>query len=185
MIFRGDPSKWSTYRGQIYKGKRHGHGIFKSGNSSVVYDGEWNMGKRYGKGKMIYDYRGLSYYEGDWINNKKFGWGIRHYPSGNIYEGMWVNDVRHGEGTMKWFDKNQTYIGQWENGIQNGLGEHNWYLARVEMTQYSLRNSYYGNFKNGKRHGQGTYLYANGSKYEGNWQFDVKHGWVNTIKGLL
>ena len=37
---------------------------------------------------------------------------------GNIYEGMWVNDVRHGEGTMRWFDKNQTYAGTWENGIQ-------------------------------------------------------------------
>ena len=31
---------------------------------------------------------------------------------------MWVNDVRHGEGTMRWFDKNQTYTGQWENGVQ-------------------------------------------------------------------
>ena len=37
---------------------------------------------------------------------------------GNIYEGMWINDIRHGEGTMRWFDKNQTYTGQWENGIQ-------------------------------------------------------------------
>ena len=70
------------------------------------------------KGKMIYDREGLSYYEGDWINNKKFGYGIRRYPSGNIYEGMWVNDVRHGEGTMRWFDKNQIYAGQWENGVQ-------------------------------------------------------------------
>ena len=31
---------------------------------------------------------------------------------------MWVNDIRHGEGTMRWFDKNQTYTGTWENGIQ-------------------------------------------------------------------
>ena len=67
---------------------------------------------------MIYDTEGLSYYEVDWINNQKFGWGIRHYPSGNTYEGMWVSDVRHGEGTMRWFDKNQTYTGQWENGVQ-------------------------------------------------------------------
>jgi hypothetical protein len=91
---------------------------------------------------------------------------------------MWVNDIRHGEGTMRWFDKNQSYIGQWENGIQNGLGEHNWYLARIEMTQYTLRNTYYGNFLNGKRNGQGTFLYANGSKYEGAWENNLKHGWV-------
>ncbi|CAF0869215.1 unnamed protein product [Brachionus calyciflorus] len=172
-----DPSKWSTYKGQVYKGKRHGYGVFKSGNSPIVYDGEWHMGKRYGKGKMTYDSKGLSFYQGDWVNNKKFGWGIRHYPSGNVYQGMWVNDIRHGDGTMRWFDKNQIYTGQWENGIQNGLGEHNWYLSRVEMTQYTLRNTYFGNFKNGKRHGQGTFLYANGTKYEGNWENDIKHGW--------
>lgn len=46
------------------------------------------------------------------------------------------------------------------------------------MTQYTLRNTYYGNFKNGKRHGQGTFLYANGTKYEGSWENNVKHGWV-------
>jgi hypothetical protein len=46
------------------------------------------------------------------------------------------------------------------------------------MTQYALRNTYFGNFKNGKRHGQGTFLYANGAKYEGNWENNLKHGWV-------
>ena len=45
------------------------------------------------------------------------------------------------------------------------------------MTQYSLRNTYYGNFLNGRRNGQGTFLYANGSKYEGNWENNFKHGW--------
>ncbi len=46
------------------------------------------------------------------------------------------------------------------------------------MTQYALRNTYYGIFKNGKRHGTGTFLYANGAKYEGNWDNNLKHGWV-------
>ena len=31
---------------------------------------------------MIYDSEGISMYEGDWIDNRKFGWGVRHYPSG-------------------------------------------------------------------------------------------------------
>jgi hypothetical protein len=46
------------------------------------------------------------------------------------------------------------------------------------MTQYSLRNTYYGNFEYGKRHGHGTFLYANGSKYEGDWFNNLKHGFV-------
>ena len=33
---------------------------------------------------MIYNEDGTSYYEGDWVDNRKFGWGIRHYPSGNL-----------------------------------------------------------------------------------------------------
>jgi hypothetical protein len=67
---------------------------------------------------MIYNEKGTSFYDGDWIDNKKFGWGIRNYPSGNVYVGMWVNDKRHGVGTMRWFDKNQIYNGQWDNGVQ-------------------------------------------------------------------
>ncbi len=35
-------------------------------------------------GKTIYDEVDLSYYEGNWINNRKFGWGIRPYLSGTI-----------------------------------------------------------------------------------------------------
>jgi hypothetical protein len=57
------------------------------------------------------------------------------------------------------------------------MGTHNWYLARIEMTQYALRNTYYGNFLNGKRNGDGTFLYANGTKYEGEWANDLKNGW--------
>ena len=59
------------------------------------------------------------------------------------------------------------------------MGEQNWYSARVYMTQYALRNTYYGMFVNGKRHGQGTFLYANGAKYEGSWVNDLKDGWVS------
>lgn len=167
----------AIYEGEVRQGKRHGFGTFKSLKHSVTYTGEWVSGKRYGKGKILYDSEGMSYYEGDWIDNKKYGWGLRRYPTGNIYEGMWVNDIRHGVGTMRWINKNQIYIGHWENGIQNGLGEHHWYLQRILKTQYALRNTYYGSFKNGKRHGKGTFSYANGSKYEGDWCDNFKHGY--------
>lgn len=49
------------------------------------------------------------------------------------------------------------------------------------MTQYCLRNTYYGSFKNGKRDGQGTFLYADGSKYEGTWKENLKSGWVRFL----
>ena len=31
---------------------------------------------------MIYSGNAVSYYEGDWVENKKFGWGVRRYPTG-------------------------------------------------------------------------------------------------------
>ena len=67
---------------------------------------------------MDYDSEGLSFYEGDWVDNIRHGWGTRCYPSGNVYQGLWFNDVRHGEGTMRWLDTDQMYTGQWEKGVQ-------------------------------------------------------------------
>ena len=67
---------------------------------------------------MDYDAGGVSFFEGDWVENLKHGWGTRRYPSGNIYQGMWFNNMRHGEGNMRWLDRDQMYNGQWENGIQ-------------------------------------------------------------------
>ena len=73
---------------------------------------------------MEYDTDGVSYYDGDWVDNVRQGFGTRRYPSGNIYEGMWYKNQRHGVGTMHWFDRNQSYTGNWEDGVQvrtNGI----------------------------------------------------------------
>lgn len=67
---------------------------------------------------MQYDTDGVSYYDGDWVDNVRQGFGTRRYPSGNVYEGMWYRNRRHGLGTMQWFDRNQSYTGNWEDGVQ-------------------------------------------------------------------
>ena len=67
---------------------------------------------------MNYTEDGVSFYDGEWVNNIRHGLGVRQYPSQNIYQGMWFNNVRHGEGTMRWLDRDQMYNGQWENGTQ-------------------------------------------------------------------
>lgn len=82
LTFERFPGRPATYEGDVFQGRRHGKGVFKSGRTSMMYSGDWADGKRNGKGKMIYDAEGRSFYEGDWINNKKFGWGRYQYASG-------------------------------------------------------------------------------------------------------
>jgi hypothetical protein len=66
--------------------------------------------------------------------------------------------------------------------MQHGMGQQIWYLRRGATTQYSLRNMYDGELRYGKRHGYGTFFYANGARYEGEWKDDVKSGKVLTYK---
>ncbi|WAR23968.1 RS10B-like protein [Mya arenaria] len=160
------------YTGDKERGVYHGDG----GVHEKPGDWERHLSVARWKGRMDYDSEGKSYYEGDWVNNVRHGWGTRQYPSGNVYQGMWFNNVRHGEGTMKWIDRDQIYTGQWENGIQHGVGQHIWLLRRVHGSQYPLRNMYDGDFVNGLRHGFGTFYYANGAKYGGGWKNNMKHG---------
>ena len=39
-----------------------------------------------------------SYYEGQIINRKKEGKGIKYYNDGSKYDGEWKNDKREGNG---------------------------------------------------------------------------------------
>ncbi|XP_054849057.1 radial spoke head 10 homolog B-like [Eublepharis macularius] len=166
----------SVYEGEVKNGIRHGFGMYKCGSYPVSYIGQWFEGKRHGKGTIYYNREGSSWYEGDFVNNIKSGWGIRCYNSGNIYEGQWERGVRHGEGRMRWLTTNQEYTGQWVNGIQHGYGTHTWYLKRIPGSQYPLRNEFMGDFVNGDRHGHGKFFFASGAMYDGQWVFNKKHG---------
>nr|XP_014345348.1 PREDICTED: radial spoke head 10 homolog B isoform X2 [Latimeria chalumnae] len=167
----------SSYTGDVWNGMRHGFGTYRCGTRIVSYSGQWYHSKRHGKGTVYYDENETSWYEGDWVNNIKEGWGIRRYKSGNVYEGQWKDNLRNGEGTMRWIKANEQYSGQWVNGIQHGYGTHTWFLKRIPGSQYPLRNEYVGEFVNGIRHGRGKFSYASGAVYDGEWDHNKKHGW--------
>uniref|UniRef100_A0A3P9NAH5 Radial spoke head 10 homolog B n=1 Tax=Poecilia reticulata TaxID=8081 RepID=A0A3P9NAH5_POERE len=166
----------STYTGDISRGIRHGMGTYKSPRTVMSYSGQWDHGKRHGKGKVYYDEDQTSWYDGDWVVNKREGWGERGYPSGNTYTGEWRNNLRHGEGTMNWTKLGQQYVGSWKDGVQHGLGTHTWFLRRIDGSQYAQSNQYRGEFCEGQRHGKGTFYYAGGAIYTGEWRNNKKHG---------
>ncbi|XP_048350155.1 radial spoke head 10 homolog B-like [Sphaerodactylus townsendi] len=166
----------SVYDGQVKSGIRHGFGTYTCGTHPISYSGQWFEGKRHGKGILYYNKEGSSWYEGQFVNNVKSGWGLRCYKSGNVYKGDWERDMRHGHGTMSWLTTDQEYTGQWVNGLQHGQGIHTWYLKRISGSQYPLRNQYVGDIVNGNRHGHGKFIFASGAVYDGEWVFNKKHG---------
>lgn len=161
-----------------------------------------NLGTRHGKGIIYYDQNGESYYDGNWCENTKAGFGIRRFvkllinvifmptffysilvffslfrfKNGNMYEGNWENNKRNGKGTMYWYNLGQEYSGDWVDGVQTGYGENIWFLKRVSNSQYPLRNHYIGEFLNGERQGNGIFYYASGAIYDGQWKNNMKHG---------
>jgi len=50
------------------------------------------------------------------------GKGVFKFASGKIYTGEFVEDRREGFGTMTWPD-GRAYEGIWTNGIMNGYGK--------------------------------------------------------------
>lgn len=60
-------------------------------------------------------------YEGEYLDDKKHGFGEFKWASGGYYRGNYYNDLKTGYGEMYWQD-GSIYRGNWQNGIQNGLG---------------------------------------------------------------
>eukprot|EP01147_Barroeca_monosierra_P001902 gene1902-4996_t len=181
----------SEYSGTLVKGLRDGLGTLKL-PTGVVYSGEWRQSLRHGKGKL--DHPNHLSYEGDWFEDLPTGFGRMTYPSGNYYVGEWKNGTKEGQGKMVWTSINQCfhrakslslirrklhfleYEGSWLQGQPHGRGCYTWIQQRIEGSQYVCRNSYVGEFQHGRRHGNGTFFFAEGSVLEGNWANNIKHG---------
>lgn len=56
-------------------------------------------------------------YKGEWLNNKKDGFGVLINAEGEVYDGNWANDQIEGFG--KFVNKGgAVYEGEWRNNRQ-------------------------------------------------------------------
>jgi len=110
-------------------------------------------------------------YHGEWVDNKKNGYGVQVFPNGEKYEGQWGNGLRNGEGTLwvpvgKAKKLRKLYVGGWKDDRRNGKG-----------TCFFKGSEYYqGTWDHGMMHGQGTLRYASGDLYIGQWRDGVRSG---------
>jgi len=73
------------------------------------------------------------------------------------------------------------WSGTCENQRAQGRGAVVWHYLEDEQWKVTV---YEGELKDGKRHGRGVYLWADGNRYEGDWKDGKAHGhgvvvWVN------
>ena len=166
-------------------------GIFKEG---LIWDGfgaeEWSDGSKYvgeyknGKfhGQGTTTSLDGSKYTGEYKNGQMDGQGTFTSSDGSKYIGMFKNDFRNGQGIETSPDM-KIIKGVWKNGIfWNGFGREkrsdgkkarDFYeggkIIKKELT-LSNGDKYFGEFKDGKYDGQGTFTWPNGGKYTGKFK---------------
>lgn len=160
---------------------RNGFGVHTC--NGWTYTGEWKDGKRHGFGSCMYGK--LLEYRGEWKDDKRHGWGKLRTRGHALepwrvygYNGQFENDMQHGVGytatsSPPYFEK-----GMWRNGIKEGGSVISSSDSTVSSSSSaSLDDNYVGDKLNGQKHGNGTIVYPDGSKYRGQWQHDLRSGW--------
>ena len=115
-----------------------------------------------------------------WYDDKgnREGLGMYLWDDGCCYVGQWKNHHRHGEGC--YYDENGKleYKGKYFNGKE--VGDNSAYLWQ-ELTfgviNYENGDKYVGELKDGKKHGQGLYLWINGDVWYGKWYGGKRDGY--------
>jgi len=149
-----------------------------------------------GQGTFVYP--SGSKYIGNFKNGEIHGQGVCNYADGSQYEGQWSHRFPQGKGTKTYPDGTQR-TGQWYQGqpvdakgqileltargdgavatndIQSGCvqgdcdGGYGTYV-------YIDGSKYEGQFRNGRLHGQGTWFYTDGDKFTGGFKNNYSHG---------
>ena len=133
---------------------------FALGKELPFYEGEFNNGKKQGKG--IKYFKNGSIFKGKFYDDKINGKGIFIWPNGHRYEGQYKDGLRHGKGTY-FFPSGYKYIGDFVKNKKEGFGK------------YIFKDGdwYEGEFKAGFRHGKGI-IYDGNKKIikQGLWEND-------------
>lgn len=87
----------STYNGMWLNNLKNGYGTYINKIQNIRYFGEWEDDMYHGIGTLYVD-NGI--YSGDFIYNKKCGFGEYFINGKCVFCGSWEDDVRRGKGVM-------------------------------------------------------------------------------------
>lgn len=209
------------YTGRFYLGQAHGQGIHYFADGSKR-QGTWRNGQIESaddqlvqvapkrpttigcvngncySGKGTYITPGGTVYVGQFQDGEIYGNGVCTYTDGSRYEGEWVHRYPQGFGHKTWADGRQ-YSGQWHAGRPvDGNGVYQYPNQPLSVSEaglviqsgclqgdcengsgtfaYADGSRYEGQFLAGKPHGQGSFYYPNGDRYTGAFSYGLPHG---------
>ncbi|PRP87213.1 hypothetical protein PROFUN_01475 [Planoprotostelium fungivorum] len=170
LKFEGKTWKWLA----LSKLRKWPQNAFKDGPGCFFYDQAEDPEKK-------------DEYCGDWVNNKRTGYGTYIWMTGSSYRGQWKEDQRSGKGERVWPNGNK-YIGEYANHKRHGKGEFTFTNGSIFRGQFHENKFIFGTYTwpNGRvytgewanvfRHGQGHYSWPDGRTYKGMWKKDKRHG---------
>lgn len=105
------------YEGGCKDGFADGQGTAKGKD---IFVGEFIYGR---KVKGTYTWHNGLVYVGQFVKDKKSGYGEAVFANGDVYKGNWANGLRNGHGELK-TAKGNIYEGDWENNelVSNKFG---------------------------------------------------------------
>lgn len=175
----------------------NGNGKYKWHTQSKTYTGDWRNGQRSGHGVCEYgkfhkSYAGCSYEgtwryntwetgtlkcgdgysaTGSWQNEQLNGKVVIIYSNGDKYDGDFKDNEAYGYGEMYWYEKDRTYKGYWVKNNREGQG-----TGIYGPKHASLANCRYEGLWENNTWKRGTLVYADGSKYIGDFSDIKRHG---------
>ena len=102
------------------------------------------------------------------------GIGTANYTNGDKYEGDFLKGRRHGQGVLTYANGDK-YEGEWDTNLKSGIGKASFFKKGAEGALVPI-GTYHGTFVKGKRSGQGLFMYPNKDRYSGEWKNGLKHG---------
>ena len=141
------------------------NGKFLEFSSDGSY-GDLSMVNGYINGRCIlHNSDGKVYFDGNYSEGKKDGYGVETFLDGSVYKGMWESGEKNGEGMIV-FPDGRSFSGDFVNNYPwSGKGT----LKREE-------NFFTGTLVNGSYTGECVIEYANGDVYNGQVESDLPNG---------